>query len=98
MAFEQDVEQFISDLFDFHGVNDAPDPKLRADTHEAVRTLFRGTARAIVAFLPQPTPERNLALRGLANVMREVNYAVSIGQSGSADDIGAALDKALENL
>lgn len=98
MVFEQDVEQLINDLFDFHGVQDAPDPKLRANTHEAVRGLFKGVAQAIVAFLPQPSPERTLALRGLANVAREVNYAVSIGQGGTADSIAEALDKAAGDL
>lgn len=76
MPFEQDVDQFISDLFDFHPV----ETPVRALVHEDVRHSFKDLATFIAKLLPQ-TPERTLALRKLADAAREVNYAVSLGQA-----------------
>lgn len=76
MPYEQDVDQFISDLFDFHP---AETPE-RAKTHQEVRSMFKRLAFKVANLLPQ-TPERTLALRKLADAAREVNYAVSLGQA-----------------
>ncbi len=83
----------LDDLFDHH----APD-KTTARTHEGVRVLFKGTAAAVVAILPTDSPERTRAIRLLADAMREVNYAVSIGQAANLDEIASGLDQMVTDL
>lgn len=88
-----DVTGQLNELFD-HRVPD----RATARTHEAVRVLFKGTAAAVVAILPALSPERTRAIRLLADAMREVNYAVSIGQAANPEEIASGLDQMVTDM